>query len=170
MTERDPTGNDPAGNVTETDSTGMCLERTFAASAEEVFDAWTDPEVLRRWWAAGPDWRTPVAEVDLRVGGRYRLSMEDPATGAQHTVGGEYREVRRPQRLVYSWSWEQDGQEPAHVSTVTVEFRSEGELTTVLLEHTGLPSSDSSDRHSHGWAACLENLRTRVFTSVPHAS
>lgn len=150
--------------MSEIDTTGLRLERTFEATAEEVFDAWTNPEVLRRWWAAGEDWRTPTAEVDLRVGGRYRLSMEDPATGALHTVGGEYREVVRPQRLVYSWCWERESDEPDHVSTVTVEFRGEGERTTVVLEHAGLPSSTSRDQHGHGWEACLENLRTRVLT------
>jgi uncharacterized protein YndB with AHSA1/START domain len=150
--------------MTEIDTTGLRLERTFEAPAEEVFDAWTNPEVLRRWWAAGADWHTPIAEVDLRVGGRYRLSMEDPATGTRHTVVGEYREVRRPQRLLYSWCWEQDDGEPDHVSTVAVEFREEGDRTTVVLEHTGLESSDSRDRHGHGWSGCLENLRTRVLT------
>jgi uncharacterized protein YndB with AHSA1/START domain len=77
-------------------TTALQLERRFDASPEAVFDAWTNPDVLRRWWAAGPDWETPVAEVDLRAGGRYRLTMRDPAAGAEHTVGGEYIEVRRP--------------------------------------------------------------------------
>jgi uncharacterized protein YndB with AHSA1/START domain len=157
--------------MSEIDATALRLERTFEAPAEEVFDAWTNPEVLRRWWAAGPDWRTPMAEIDLRVGGRYRLSMEDPSTGARHTVGGEYREVSRPQRLVYSWRWEQEeGQsgEESTESTVTVEFHPEGESTTVVLLHTGLPSPTSREQHGHGWSACLGNLQTRVFARAPH--
>jgi uncharacterized protein YndB with AHSA1/START domain len=161
--------------MSEIDATTLRLERTYQASPEEVFDAWTNPEVLRRWWAAGEDWRTPVAEVDLRVGGRYRLSMEDPATGAQHTVGGEYREVSRPQRLVYSWCWEQQdtSSQPDtadHVSTVSVEFHAEGQSTTVVLVHSGLPSPTSREQHGHGWSACLENLRTRVFARAPHTA
>lgn len=147
-------------------ATDLRLERIFEASAEEVFDAWTNPEVLRRWWAADPTWVTPVAEVDLRVGGRYRLSMEDPATGATHTVGGEYSEVRRPERLVYSWCWEgSDGQPDPHVSTVTVEFLSEGGRTTVVLEHSHLASSESRDRHREGWIACFENLQARGISA-----
>ena len=51
------------------------LSHRFAAPREKVFEAWTDPEVLRRWWAAAPTWDTPLAEVDLREGGSYRLSM-----------------------------------------------------------------------------------------------
>jgi uncharacterized protein YndB with AHSA1/START domain len=153
--------------TTQAPSTSLHLERTFDASPEEVFDAWTNPEVLRRWWAAGPTWRTPVAEVDLRVGGSYRLSMEDPETGTVHTVGGEYREVRRPERLAYSWRWEQDDGSTGHVSTVTVDFLSEGECTTVVLEHIGLATPESRDQHRHGWEGCLENLQARIFTGAP---
>jgi uncharacterized protein YndB with AHSA1/START domain len=142
-------------------STDLRLERTFDASAEEVFDAWTNPEVLRRWWAADSSWVTPVADIDLRVGGRYRLSMEDSATGTTHTVGGEYREVRRPERLVYSWRWERSDGQPDHTSTVTVEFLNEGERTTVVLEHSDLPSPESRDQHERGWIGCLDNLQAR---------
>jgi uncharacterized protein YndB with AHSA1/START domain len=147
--------------VSELTATDLRLERTIDASPEEAFDAWTNPEVLRRWWAADPTWVTPVAEVDLRVGGRYRLSMEDPSTGTTHTVGGEYREVRRPERLVYSWSWERSDGQPDHASTVTVEFLSEGERTTIVLEHTDLASSESRDGHRKGWIACFDNLQAR---------
>jgi uncharacterized protein YndB with AHSA1/START domain len=145
------------------DSTSLRLERTYDATAEEVFDAWTSPDVLRRWWVADQSWRTPVADVDLRPGGRYRLSMEDPASGAVHTVGGEYLEVERPVRLVYTWQWEVQPDETAHVSTVTVRFVGDGESTTVVLEHSGLESPESRDRHGHGWKACLESLERRVL-------
>ena len=88
------------------------LERTFAATPEEVFDAWTSPEVLTRWWAAQPSWTSPGCEVDLRVGGRYLLRMRDE-DGRVYAVGGEYREVDRPRRLVYTWCWEgTDGPDP----------------------------------------------------------
>ncbi len=149
-----------------TDSTTLRLERTYDARAEDVFDAWTNPEVLRRWWVVNPAWRTPVADVDLRVGGAYRLSMEDPEAGAFHTVQGEYREVRRPERLVYSWCWEDGEGQTGHVSTVTVDFVQDGERTTVVLEHSDLESPDSRDRHSHGWEACLEMLGTRIFATA----
>ncbi len=151
--------------MTELTATDLRLERTIDATPEEAFDAWTNPEVLRRWWANEPNWVTPVAEVDLRVGGRYRLSMEDPATGATHTVGGEYREVRRPERLVYSWCWERSDGQPQHTSTVTVEFLAEGERTTIVLEHTGLASAESRDAHREGWIKCLGSLQTRGISA-----
>ncbi|MGC2375451.1 MAG: SRPBCC domain-containing protein [Solirubrobacteraceae bacterium] len=155
--------------TTEMSETSLRLQRTYEASPEDVFDAWTNPEVLRRWWVVDPAGRTPVADVDLRVGGRYRLSMEDPS-GTRHTVGGEYQEVVRPTRLVYSWCWEQEDGQPGHVSTVTVEFRGDGERTNVVLEHTGLASAESRDQHAHGWNACLEILQSRVFEHATQTS
>jgi len=139
------------------------LERTFAATPEKVFDAWTNPEVLRRWWAAQPTWTSPGCEVDLRVGGHYRLSMRTDE-GQIYAVGGEYREVDRPHRLVYTWCWEgTDGPDPSHVSLVTVEFRPDAAGTTVVLEHDGLTSEESRARHGDGWIGVLDNLAHRIF-------
>lgn len=143
-------------------ATGLRLEQTFAARREDVFDAWTNPEVLRRWWAAGPDWGTPAAEVDLREGGRYRLSMHNPESDETHTVGGEYREVRRPERLVYTWAWEGESPEPSE-TVVTVEFSDRDGVTDVVLIHEGFSSDESRGAHEHGWNAVFENLRSRVF-------
>jgi uncharacterized protein YndB with AHSA1/START domain len=139
------------------------LERTFAATPEEVFDAWTSPEVLRRWWGAQPTWTSPGCEIDLRVGGSYMLRMCDEG-GREYAVGGEYREVDRPRRLVYTWRWEgTDGPDPGTVSLVTVEFRSEPDGTTVVLEHSGLVSEQSRTGHESGWIGALENLARRIF-------
>jgi uncharacterized protein YndB with AHSA1/START domain len=140
------------------------LERTFDAPREEVFRAWTEPEVLRRWWAAQPSWESPLAETDVRVGGRYRLSMRDPDSGEEHTVGGEYVEVTPPERLVYTWTWEGSDEDSTSAgSIVTVEFRDDGDGTTVVLTHEGITDGQSRDNHAHGWSGCLDNLGTRVF-------
>ena len=149
-----------------TSPTELRLERTFDAPRERVFDAWTNPEVLRRWWAAAPDWETPAAEVDLRAGGRYRLTMRDPEAGAEHTVGGEYVEVRRPDRLTYTWAWEPEpgGPDMGPPSRVTVDFVADGGGTRVELTHSGLVTEQSRAQHEHGWNACLDNLASRVLT------
>ncbi|HLB20932.1 MAG TPA: SRPBCC domain-containing protein [Solirubrobacteraceae bacterium] len=140
------------------------LEHTFAATPEEVFDAWTNAEVLQRWWGPGPSWTSPGCDLDLRVGGSYELRMRDGATGEIHAVGGEYREVVRPHRLVYTWRWQgDDGPNPGHVSLVTVEFHAAGEATTVVLEHSGLPSQESRRRHGDGWRGSFANLAERIF-------
>ena len=137
-------------------------ERTFAATPEEVFDAWTSPEVLERWWGR-PGWSSSSFDVDLRVGGVYALRMNDD-DGKPHAVAGEYREVERPRRLVYTWCWEVGGPDPGHVSLVSVEFRADGARTTVLLEHSGLPSEGSRRGHGDGWGGALDNLARQVFS------
>jgi len=82
------------------------LSHRYSAPRADVFDAWTNPQVLKRWWAAAPTWETPLAEIDAREGGSYRLSMRTDA-GELHTVSGEFTEVRPLERLAYTWSWEQ---------------------------------------------------------------
>lgn len=83
------------------------IERTFDAPAQEVFDAWTSEEVMRRWFHADPAWETPTAEVDLRVGGRLRLVMRDPNAGEDYGATGEYTE---------SWSSQfQADDQPRHL-------------------------------------------------------
>lgn len=136
------------------------LQRTYAAPAEAVFDAWTNPEVLRRWWKADPSWGEPRTEIDLRVGGGYRLSMHDPGADEVHTVFGEYREVERPRRLVYSWTWEGTGPYAGHESLVAVSFRAEdgGARTTVVIEHSGLLDATSCEAHARGWNGVLDSF------------
>jgi uncharacterized protein YndB with AHSA1/START domain len=135
------------------------LSHRFKAPRERVFDAWTNPDVLRTWWAAGEAWSTPRADVDLRPGGRYRLSMQTD-TGEIHTVGGEYREVQPPERLVYTWQWEEgpSAVQGGNETTVTVEFVEDGGGTLVKLRHTGFPSAEVMGMHEHGWNAGLANL------------
>jgi uncharacterized protein YndB with AHSA1/START domain len=140
------------------------LERTFDAPREAVFDAWTSPEVMRRWWAAEHDWDTPIAEVDLRPGGRVRVSMSEPAGEPVHTFEGEYLEVRPPERLVFTVEW-QGADADGVVSTVSVEFHEQGERTTVVLTQTGIVSEQSREEHEDGWTKCLDNLETRVFSA-----
>ena len=147
------------------------LEHSFRATPEEVFDAWTNPAVLMRWWAMRASQTSPLCEVDLRVGGRYELQMRDGDTGEVVAVAGEYREVRRPSRLAFTWCWQGDsGMHPGHVSLVTVEFVPDGDRTTVVLEHSALASEESRAGHGAGWKGVFERLQERVFDAgqPPH--
>jgi uncharacterized protein YndB with AHSA1/START domain len=142
---------------TPPDPAPLRLERTFDASAEEVFGAWTSAEVLRRWWPAGSGWETPVAEVDVRIGGTLRLVMRSP-DGEEFGGRGEYVEITRPERLVFTWTW--DGHE-GHEGTqlVEVEFRErEDGTTTVVLTNRGLRDEESKRTHREGWEASFDNL------------
>jgi uncharacterized protein YndB with AHSA1/START domain len=141
---------------TETARAGHVLEirRTFSAPRDRVFRAWTRPEELTKWAAPGP-MQVPTAEVDLKVGGRYRMVMRGP-DGAEHRVSGVYKQVDPPKRLVYTWQWEQT---PDAVETVvTVEFRDLGASTEIVLRQEGFSSIDERERHNKGWNGCLDKL------------
>ena len=131
------------------------LKRTFAAPRARVFRAWTDPAELKKWW--GPHgYTTPSAEVDLRVGGAYRLAMKPPE-GTVFYLSGTYREVRPPERLVYTWNWEKHDMTMGE-TVVTVEFLDRGGSTEVVLTHEFFPNAARRDGHQKGWTACLERL------------
>jgi uncharacterized protein YndB with AHSA1/START domain len=143
----------------DVDTGTVRVERTFEAPVEAVFDAWTNPEVLRRWWKAGPSHEVTIAELDLRVGGGYRLAMHDGEAGEDHVVHGTYREVSRPDRLVYSWTWEGTGPYAGHESEVAVTFQEDAPgRTTVVIEHAGLLDDTSRAHHARGWNGVLDSF------------
>ena len=91
--------------------TTLSISKTINAPRELVFKAWTEPESLSRWWGAGPGFTTPIAEVDLRVGGTYRLGMLVPNHDKPFILGGTYKEIVSGEKLVYTWEWENLGHE-----------------------------------------------------------
>jgi uncharacterized protein YndB with AHSA1/START domain len=135
------------------------IERTFEAPAEAVFDAWTSPEVMRRWYRAAPDWETPVAEVDLRVGGRWRVVMRRP-DGSEAELSGEYTEIDRPRRLAMTCTFNDDPSETEQLVEVT--FSESGESTTVVLVNSRIPDDERRESQDRGWGLCLDNLEVEL--------
>jgi uncharacterized protein YndB with AHSA1/START domain len=140
--------------VSEESGRVVRLERTFAASAEEVFDAWTSPEVMRRWFHPGPDWGTPEAEVDLRVGGKVRVVMRRP-DGSDAEAQGEYTLIDRPHRLVMTWKFYD---EPSNKQLITLSFSESEGSTTVQMLNSGISTDERRDSQDKGWNACLDEL------------
>lgn len=130
------------------------IERTFSASAEEVFDAWTSAEVMRRWFHPAPDWDTPVAEVDLRVGGKVRVVMRRP-DGSEGGAHGEYTLIERPHRLAMTWTFDE---EPANEQLIELTFSQSGSATTVVLVNTRISTGGRRDAQDRGWRSCLSEL------------
>jgi uncharacterized protein YndB with AHSA1/START domain len=130
------------------------VRRVIRAPRQRVFDAWTKPEELKRWHAPGP-MTVSLAEIDLRVGGAYRIHMVAPS-GEEHRVVGTYREVDPPRRLTYSWQWETGTD--AGVSTVTIDFVERGGETEVVLRHEGLAREEARTSHLQGWTAITDKL------------
>lgn len=139
------------------DPMAIRIERTYAAPAGAVFEAWTSADLLRRWYPPGADWDTPVAEVDLRVGGRLRLVMRSP-DGQEFGGGGEYREITPPRRLVFTWAWDEPDVAEG-VQLVEVDFTEHADgTTTVVMTNRGLADERSRESHRDGWEGSFDNL------------
>jgi glutathione S-transferase len=136
-----------------TDGIVLVVRRTIRASAERIFEAWTQPEQLRAWWGPRPV-TCSGAEIDLRVGGRYRIANALP-DGTTVIIEGEFRDIQRPHMLVYTWRTGQGAEEP---SLVTVRFQARGEATEVVVVHEKVPSAAVRDSHEKGWSGCLDGL------------
>jgi uncharacterized protein YndB with AHSA1/START domain len=140
--------------VTEQSGHVVRIERTFAAPAEDVFDAWTSPEVMRRWFHCAADWETPEVEVDLRVGGKVRVVMRRP-DGTEAEAEGEYTLIDRPRRLVMAWSFHDN---PSNEQLIELSFSESEGSTTVLLVNTGISTAERRDAQDWGWRGCLDQL------------
>ena len=133
----------------------LTMERTFAAPAERVFDAFTSEEVMRRWWHAGHDWETPEASVDLRVGGELRVVMRNPHEDVRYGGGGEYTEVDPPRRLAFTWIWD-DYKD--RVQLIEIDFEERDGATTMRFTHSGLWDEEAVASHEGGWGTAFDNL------------
>lgn len=134
----------------------LTLRRMIDGPVEAVFRAWTDPQTLALWWGP-PNFTTPVAELDVRPGGAYRLVMRSPDGAQELRVHGVYREVEPPRRLVFSWRWE-DGVPDAMESLVTVELHPRGEQTELVLTHGGFTDDEAARPYGDGWESSLPKL------------
>lgn len=137
-----------------TESPTLTIVRRFEATPEKVWHALTQPEAIKQWMGPSDEFKVPVAEADLRIGGRYRIVMQSP-DGELHDVSGVYREVVPPRKLVYTWAWKST---PERESLVTVELRDRGGATELTLTHEKFFDADARDHHDKGWQGCLARL------------
>jgi uncharacterized protein YndB with AHSA1/START domain len=142
----------------DTAEASVTFVRTLRAPAREVFAAWIDPELIRRWLAPSPHGEG-AAEVDARVGGRYRIETPGP-DGQLHVTMGEYRELVPGRRLVQTWVYEGPMAVARGFETLlTVELRElEPGLTELTLKHERLPNAEYGNLLRAGWTGCLDRL------------
>lgn len=138
----------------------LIITREFAAPPKVVFEAWTKPEHLVRWF--GPnDFTLPTCEQDLRVGGKYRFCMHSP-DGSDHWVWGEYREISEFDRLVFTWTRNDDKPQPWVDNTVTLTFKDLGDRTRMTMHHALFDTEQHRDEHNGGWSECFDRLSAFV--------
>lgn len=132
----------------------LALKRYLKAPPAQVYEAWTRPEKMIRWWGVTGHANIPVAETDVRVGGRFHVQFWTP-DGEHHSVSGIYREVVPERKLVFSWAWRST---PERESQVTVDLKPDQDGTILTLTHEQFFDEKARDDHRRGWTAALDNL------------
>jgi uncharacterized protein YndB with AHSA1/START domain len=144
-----------------TDSNTLRIQRTYRAPAQAVFDAWTNEEVIRRWWHAEVGWETSEAEVDLRVGGAVRVVMRDAQSHAEYGGGGRYTEIDPPNRLAFTWIWDDN----CTRTLIEIEFEEADGVTTVNFTHSDLWDEAAVRDHEGGWNRCFDHLERALASA-----
>ena len=137
----------------------LVITRSFDAPRERVFDAWLDPNQIARW--IGPsNIRAETMESNPKLGGRYRIHMRRTDGGSGPVVTGVYREIVRPERLVFTWAWETAHEQgmPGDETIITLTFRERGGKTEMTLRHEGFATKESRDSHDQGWNGSFDKL------------
>lgn len=135
------------------------MQRTFDAPRALVWRAWTSPETMVLW--LGPvEWPAVHVSQDLQVGGAWRACLRSPDTGQDLWQGGVYREIVPPERLVFTFKWDESHEDGPPVETlVTVVFHETADgQTRMEFTHEGLKSEQSLTGHKHGWSSSMDRL------------
>jgi uncharacterized protein YndB with AHSA1/START domain len=141
----------------------LVITRVFDAPRRLVFKAWTEPEHMMRW--RGPKGFTvSVLGHELRPGGAYRIHMRSPE-GTDHWLRGVYREIVEPERLTFTWAWEDEHGKPRHETLVTVTFAELDGKTRLTLHQAVFESVTACDAHRASWSSSLERLADFLASS-----
>lgn len=135
----------------------LSMTKIYNGPVDLVFDAWINPQIIKKWFSPDGKWAVEVAEMNVSVGGKYRIAMHSPDNRTWE-VYGQYKEINPSKKLVFTWNTE-DVKE----TVVTVDFKDLGEKTQVNLTHDLLPNQEQVDEHTYGWKGCMENLKTKVL-------
>lgn len=132
----------------------LSITRHYNASPEKVWRAWTDPEALKEWFKPDDSFSVPLAETDVRVGGRFSVLMVS-SEGEEHEASGVYLEVVPNRKLVFTWVWKET---PERKTLVTVTLRPSGSGTELELKHEQFFDTEDRDSHQEGWSGSLALL------------
>ena len=134
----------------------LVITRLLNAPREVVFRAWTDPRQARQWWGPGT---YPAAhlEMDVRPGGSWRICLRSTQGGPDLWQGGVFREIVPPERLVFTFTWEEAGERGLE-TLVTVTFAEEGGKTRLVFRQAPFQSAEQRDGHQWGWNSSFDRL------------
>jgi uncharacterized protein YndB with AHSA1/START domain len=152
-------GTDAAAATAERE---LVITRIIDAPRVLVFKAWTQPEQVACWW--GPQGFTTIScKMDIRPGGAYRVCMRSPE-GVDHWKQGVYREIVPPERIVFTFAWEDADGNPGHELLTTVTLAEHGTKTRLTLRQAMFETVERRDDHQGGWTSCLERFAEYMTT------
>lgn len=138
----------------------LTITRRLRASPQKVYAAWTNAENLIQWFAAQAKPGSVEADLDVRVGGHYRISFINQDNGEYHEVGGVYREAVPDARLQFTWAWHST---PERESLVTIEFKPDAAGTLMIFRQEQFADQAARDNHERGWNKFFDVLE-RYFS------
>jgi len=133
------------------------MERLIPAPPERVFEYWTEPELVAKWFGPG-DFDVPTSQLDLRPGGKWRTTIRSPE-GTLRTVSGVYNTIEPPRRLVFTWAWDDDNGIRGHETQVTVTLEPTPGGTRLRLVQEDFQNREVRDLHNGGWSSSLNKLQ-----------
>jgi uncharacterized protein YndB with AHSA1/START domain len=140
------------------------ITRVFNAPRRLIFKAWTQPEHFARW--LGPkDFTTVACQMNVQLGGIYRACIRSPE-GKDHWMQGVYREIVEPERLVFTFAWEDENSQPRHETLVTVTFAEQDNRTLMTFHQAIFESVESHDAHRSGWSECFDRLEAYLIDAM----
>jgi uncharacterized protein YndB with AHSA1/START domain len=136
----------------------LVINRIFDAPRAIVFQMWTDPEHAKSWWGCD-EFRARRMEMDVRPGGAWRSYLQSKS-GDELRLGGEFREVIKPEKLVFTFAWDKSNEAgPGGGETlVTVTFVEQNGKTLMNFRHSRFESVELRDNHQLGWASGFKRL------------
>ena len=142
-------------NTSQTENS-LQITRAIKAPPEAIYNAWLNADQLGQWFKPDPAMTCTVSELDASVGGRYRITLHNPAKDEDYTCFGQYTELAPHTRIAFSWRWEswRDEHEASHV---TIDLAETPDGTELTLTHSNLPDANAAEQHTQGWTGCLES-------------
>ena len=132
------------------------ITRMLNATRQEIFEAWLDPESVKQWMCPEGEF-VPVVELDVRVGGTFRVDMQSEDGNYTHT--GVYREIKAPEKLVFTWV---SPNTHYRETLVTIELFERGDKTELVLTQVQLPDEEAIRGHTSGWTKIVEHLANYI--------
>ncbi|GFE78084.1 activator of HSP90 ATPase [Steroidobacter agaridevorans] len=140
------------------------IVRDFDTNCATVWRAWTDPKIVSQWFGSDPAGSVLKATLDVQPGGIYSITFRD-SSGQEHTASGQYRAVRHPRELSFTWTWKS---EPDHQTLVTVLLEDREGGTRMTFEHSQLWAG-SSHGYAEGWRSTFDKMaRALAGLEMPH--